>query len=463
MTKKHNNLSVEEVYNKEELSTKLVVKDHNADMYRVFHSCEEFWEFNDRVPKHLRSFSEVVYGDLPQFPRIHVEFSSLNKLPGTKIVNLLRQILDGVLDVFRIRYSRITNAPKSPKDFVIMDEYGQNRHGYWTNDFHIQATSFTFTDYKEAKEFTYHVRSSLPVEVGRFISLQYNDPIQLVPIFGSTCPKESLHKNISSFSPFLGTNVDIHKNELFVKKFPDLDCIVPSTPIADRNTKNICDQSTDSVRSILPNTHENINIKDPHNAVSYHENSFDQRTSSSVEQELQNKSLRDDEQPDNTYSSETPREGSMITLSTKKNPPSVNKQYAIAINCLVLFFFVMNKIRQGSIQMQGRTHATKENVQKGQRDQLQHNRSAKNGKGRGRRNSCYWKRWRIHDNLYIRPEDSLHKNEMINWETIVVSMIALDRSVMCMQSTNKARSYGCVPHKGIAITSPCYSYQFNPP
>ncbi|UZO20440.1 uncharacterized protein OCT59_012864 [Rhizophagus irregularis] len=431
-SQKQHNLSVEEVYNKEELFTKLVVKDHNADMYRAFHSREEFWKFYDNVTEPLRSFSEVVYGDLPQFPRIHVEFGSLNKLPGTKIVNLLRQILDGMLVVFRIRYSGITNVPKSPKDFVIMDEYGQNRHGYWTNDFHIQATSFTFTDYKEAKEFTYHVRSSLPVEVGRFISLQYNDPIQLVPIFGSTCPKESLHKNISRFSPFLGTNVDIHKNELFVKKFPDLDCIVPSTPIADRNTKNICDQSTNSVRSISPNTHENTNIKDPHNAVSYHENGFDQRTSSSVEQVSQNETPRDDEQPENTYSSETPREGSITTLSTKKNPPSTNKQYATAINCLVMFFFIVNKIKPDATrQMQGRTRVTKEKKEKrhilqGQPNQLQHNRSVKNGKG-------------------------------------LVSMIALDCDVICMQSTNKARSYGCVPHKVIAITPPCQSYQFNPP
>ncbi|GBC31988.2 hypothetical protein GLOIN_2v1482504 [Rhizophagus irregularis DAOM 181602=DAOM 197198] len=72
-------------------------------------------------------------------------------------------------------------------------------------------------------------------------------------------------------------------------------------------------------------------------------------------------------------------------------------------------------------------------------------------------------RWRIHNNPYIRPGDCLHKNEMTNWETIIVSMIALDCDVICMQSTNKARSYGCVPHKVIAITPPCQSYQFNPP
>lgn len=157
----------EDVYDKKELYTKLVVRDHNADMYKVFHSREEFWEFNDEVIEHSRSFSEVVYGDLPQFPRIHAEFGLLNRLPGTKIVSLLKQILERMLEVFRIRYSGITAVPKSPNDFVVMDEYGQNRHGYWTNDFHIQATSFTFANYKEAEEFTYHVRSSLPVEVGR--------------------------------------------------------------------------------------------------------------------------------------------------------------------------------------------------------------------------------------------------------------------------------------------------------
>ncbi|PKY13693.1 hypothetical protein RhiirB3_497232 [Rhizophagus irregularis] len=161
-------------------------------------------------------------------------------------VNLLRQVLDGMLEVFRNNYSEITNVPKSPNDFFVMDEYGQNRHGYWTNDFHIQATSFTFTDYKEAKEFTHRVRSSLPVEVGQFISLQYNDPIQLVPILGSTCPKESLHKKVSRFSQFLGTNVDIRKNELFVKKFPDLDCIVHPSPIAESDIQNECISSGSS-------------------------------------------------------------------------------------------------------------------------------------------------------------------------------------------------------------------------
>jgi hypothetical protein len=330
-----NNLSVEDVYDKEELSTKLVVKDHNANVYRVFHSRKEFWKFNDSVTEHLRSFSEVVYGDLPQFPRIHVEFGSLHKLPGTKIVNFLKQVLDGMLEVFRVKYSGITNAPKSLTDFVVMDEYGQNRHGYWTNDYHIQATSFAFTDYKEAKEFTRHVRLSLPVEVGRFISLQYNDPIQLVPILGSTCPKESLHKKISRFSQFLGTTVDIHNNELFVKKFPDSDCIVHPTPIVD-NTPNECVPSTQSVLSGSSNKHGTMN-EGPHSVISGNDFTAQQQTTSLAKQDnlrgedsLQNKSNRDDKQSDST--GEEQREGTITTLSTKKHLPSINNRYAIAIN-----------------------------------------------------------------------------------------------------------------------------------
>jgi hypothetical protein len=41
-THKQHNLSVEEAYNKKELSMKLVVKNRNAEVYRVFHLREEF-------------------------------------------------------------------------------------------------------------------------------------------------------------------------------------------------------------------------------------------------------------------------------------------------------------------------------------------------------------------------------------------------------------------------------------
>ncbi|CAB5327171.1 unnamed protein product [Rhizophagus irregularis] len=475
-TQKQHELSVEDVYDKEELSTKLVVKDHNADMYRVFHSREEFWEFHDNVTEHLRSFSEVVYGDLPQFPRIHVEFGSLNRISGTKIVNLLRQALDGMLEVFRDNYSGITNVPKSPNDFVVMDEYGQNRHGYWTNDFHIQATSFTFTDYKEAKEFTHRVRSSLPVEVGRFISLQYNDPIQLVPILGSTCPKESLHKKVSRFSQFLGTNVDIHKNELFVKKFSDLSCMIPSTPIAKCDIQNGCISSGSS------NKHENMN-EVPHTVISRNDFTVQQQTTSLAKQDdlcgeesLQNKGYRD-KQSDSTGNEQ--REGTITTLPTKKHLPSINNQYAIALNCLVLLFFIAKEIKQSSIrQMRSGTHVTesklpqkkKDGMLERQQHQRQHRGNARIGKDLGRRSSNRWNGWKTHSNQNIRFKNYFRKNETNNWERILVSMIPLVSNVICVHNTSgfrlvftETRSYGCGPHMFIAITPSCQLYQFNPP
>ncbi|RGB25163.1 hypothetical protein C1646_675806 [Rhizophagus diaphanus] len=344
-TQKQHELSVEDVYDKEELSTKLVVKDHNADMYRVFHSREEFWEFHDNVTEHLRSFSEVVYGDLPQFPRIHVEFGILNRISGTKIVNLLRQALDGMLEVFRDNYSGITNVPKSPNDFVVMDEYGM-------------VTGQTI--------FTYRPHHLHLQTIERLISLQYNDPIQLVPILGSTCPKESLHKKVSRFSQFLRTNVDIHKNKLFVKKFPDLSCMVPSTSIAECDIQNGCISSGSS------NQHENMN-EGPHTVISRNDFTVQQQTTSLAKQDdlcgeesLQNKGYRD-KQSDSTGNEQI--KGTITTLPTKKHLPSINNQYAIALNCLVLLFFIAKEIKQSSIrQMRSGTHVTESKLPQKKKD-----------------------------------------------------------------------------------------------
>ncbi|PKY44785.1 hypothetical protein RhiirA4_514772 [Rhizophagus irregularis] len=352
-TQKQHELSVEGVYDKEELSTKLVVKDHNADMYRVFHSRKEFWEFHDNVTEHLRSFSEVVYGDLPQFPRIHVEFGSLNRISGTKIVNLLRQVLDGMLEVFRDNYSGITNVPKSPNGFVVMDEYGQNRHGYLTNDFHIQATSFTFTDYKEAKEFTHRVRSSLPIEYG--------------------------------------------------------------------------------------------------------------------EESLQNKDNRDKQ---SGSTGDEQKEGTITTLPTKKHLPSINNQYAVTLNCLVLLSFIANEIKQSNKrQMRSGTRVTESKIPQKKKDgmlerqqhQRQHRGNARIGKDLGRRSNNRWIRWKARSNQNIRFKNYFRKNETNNWERILVSMIALVRNVIFTHNISETRSYGCGPHMFIAITPLCHSYQFNPP
>lgn len=91
-----------------------------------------------------------------------------DKFPGTKIVNLLKQVLDGMLEVFRVKYSGITNAPKSLTDLSPWTNMVRTEMATGQQIFTYKSLHLHFTDYKEAKEFT---RLSLPAEVGRFISL----------------------------------------------------------------------------------------------------------------------------------------------------------------------------------------------------------------------------------------------------------------------------------------------------
>jgi hypothetical protein len=128
--------------------------------------------------------------------------------------------------------------------------------------------------------------------------------------------------------------------------------------------------------------------------------------------------------------------------------------------------------------MRSGTHITKSKIPQKkkngmlerQRHQRQHSGSARIGKGLGRRSSNSWNRWKARSNQHIQFKDCFHKNEVNNWERILVSMIAFARNVICVQNTsrlclvsNETRSYGCVPHMFIAITPSCQSYQFNSP
>ncbi|CAB5394964.1 unnamed protein product [Rhizophagus irregularis] len=209
------------VYDKNALSDPmLVVRDHNEQYYRVFHSRKHFWRHFDKLPQHSQCFSEAVYDDLPQCPKIHVEFSSPYRFPGTEIVAILKQILHGILEVFRISNGDNERAPKTLEDLVLMDECGQDSSGFWVYYFHIQAPFFSFADHKEAQRFLSNVLLNVPPEVRLFIKKDYSHPVHFVRTMGSTFPGETLNKKISAYSRFLGTIVEIDRNSLFVKQFP---------------------------------------------------------------------------------------------------------------------------------------------------------------------------------------------------------------------------------------------------
>ncbi|CAB4442691.1 unnamed protein product [Rhizophagus irregularis] len=237
-----------------------------------------------------------------------------------------------------------------------------------------------------------------------------------------------------------------------------------------------------SISSGSSNKHENMN-EGPHTVISRNDFTVQQQTTSLAKQDdlcgeesLQNKGNRD-KQSDSTGNEQ--REGTITTLPTKKHLPSINNQYAIALNCLVLLFFIAKEIEQSSIrQMRSGTHVTESKLPQKKKDgmlerhqhQRQHRGNARIGKDLGRRSSNRWNCWKARSNQNIRFKNYFRKNETNNWERILVSMIALVRNVICAHNTSRfclviteTRSYGCGPHIFIAITPSCQSYQFNPP
>ncbi|CAB5185064.1 unnamed protein product [Rhizophagus irregularis] len=180
-------LSIEEVYDKTALSgPMLVVKDHIEDCYKVYGSQKTFWKIYSSLSLERRCFSEVVFNDLPQYPRIHINFASPSTFPGTKLVGIIREILDGMLKLFLTNYGDNENIPH----------------------------------YTETKKFTELLIKSLPRDIGLFVLRLPDEPFHFVRIVDSASPDQKRHKRISPYSQFLGTNVDVNKRRLFIKKFP---------------------------------------------------------------------------------------------------------------------------------------------------------------------------------------------------------------------------------------------------
>ncbi|CAB4405375.1 unnamed protein product [Rhizophagus irregularis] len=264
--------AIEKLYDKETLSTKLIVQDNTDSGYRVFDSCQKFWDYSEIVPEHLRCFSEIIYENAPQTPKIQVGFSSRTRIPKGELVNIIRQLLSGMLEEFRNGYGDCANVPKSLSDLVVMEESGRNTLGVWSYNYHIQPTTFMWLTTKK--------RKSLPI-------MSKGGCLEILATLST--PAILILYNVR----YLGTAVDIHRDNLFVNKSLIVDYIDNSGPTINNNVKvdcvpsissrnNILDQEdcpnelyTDSLRdpqSCLESTHEceiqnDINAKSVHGVV----------------------------------------------------------------------------------------------------------------------------------------------------------------------------------------------------
>ncbi|CAB5383384.1 unnamed protein product [Rhizophagus irregularis] len=202
-------------------SKKLTVFDHYIGKYIVFDSLDAYWEMLDSTPKEYRCYEEVVFADVPQSPVIEISLFSDTRYPGTKIVKILRTILDAMLETFRTHYTDYTNiacVPSTLDDFVVMDEIVQ-KDGEWHYFFHIQATSFYFPRYFYCMDFREKLCAYLPSPISSLISRPDNYIFQLVGISGSYLLSLENYKRITPYSQFLGTNTTVNRNELFASRF----------------------------------------------------------------------------------------------------------------------------------------------------------------------------------------------------------------------------------------------------
>ncbi|CAG8630832.1 19381_t:CDS:2 [Rhizophagus irregularis] len=202
-------------------SKKLAIYDHIIEKFVVFDTLDAYWELFNETPNEYKCFSEVVFRDVPQSPVIELGLSSNTRFPGTKIVEILRTVVEGMLKLFRNNYGiydNIARVPSSPDELVIMDEIVQ-KDGVWYYFFHIHTPTFYFPDYSFCAGFRKLLCALLPYDIRVLISNPIDDPYQLVGISGNFLLSLDNHKRISPYGQFLGTNSSVDKNDLFVSRF----------------------------------------------------------------------------------------------------------------------------------------------------------------------------------------------------------------------------------------------------
>lgn len=132
------------------------------------------------MPEHLRCFSETIYGESPQSPKIQVDFSSRSEIPRNEIADILDQILNRMLEEFCASFSDRRDVPKNLKDLVVIEECGRNTLGIWSYIYHIQPVFFYVANHNEAKIFARKVQLRLPREIGHFFNPCFLDPIHCI-------------------------------------------------------------------------------------------------------------------------------------------------------------------------------------------------------------------------------------------------------------------------------------------
>ncbi|RGB27842.1 hypothetical protein C1646_673695 [Rhizophagus diaphanus] len=187
-------------------SKKLTVFDHYKRKYIVFDFLKAYWKMSDNTPKTYQCFEEVVFNNVSQSPVIEIGLTSSVKYLSTKIVEIVRTVLNTMIEIFHTHYTNYINiapVPSTLDDFVVIDKILQ-RDGEWYYFFHIQATSFYFPCYLYCSAFRKKLCASLPLPISFLIYCPEDYIFQLVGISGSYLLSLEDKKRISPTVSFLG-------------------------------------------------------------------------------------------------------------------------------------------------------------------------------------------------------------------------------------------------------------------
>jgi len=188
-------------------SDMVVVRDVQAEEYLLFQSRGQFWDYYDSLDqKHLE---EVIFGDLPQFPKFDIDIKGKSQDDKDAVVDILRQIIDGIKDTISDEY-------QCTIDTVIVLEASGFTRGQWKYSFHIILPQYAFRNHLQARMFYRRLIHRLPADISKYVD-DVNKSIQNFRMYGSSKLGEDRPFVLSPLSEQLGTETEIEdSNHLLV-------------------------------------------------------------------------------------------------------------------------------------------------------------------------------------------------------------------------------------------------------
>ncbi len=194
--------SVQHSYSQYELKTKIIIRNEVTNRYYVFNSHNDFekWYMTQKE-KH---YHEIIFGYQNQRIKFDIDINDEN-INGSEIV---KYIIDTVIEVMKELYYCIEDIYLSKKDFIVTDSSGITSKGY-KQSYHIILYTVAVANNYEIKNITDAVLKITPDQYKKYIDANVNKSIQNFRLLYSTKVDSNREKIISNkFDTYQGSLLD---------------------------------------------------------------------------------------------------------------------------------------------------------------------------------------------------------------------------------------------------------------